>query len=96
LRYGRTKAFGGNAAGGQSAGEFAMETKYPLDYALETDDGAFRIVTEGDVSTYAAIVYRRLPDGPHTEVYRQPSSSRGDALANHDRVVEAVKAGTLP
>jgi hypothetical protein len=73
-----------------------METRYPLDYALETNDGSFRILTEGDVSTYATIIYRRLPDGPYTEVYRQPSASRADALANHDRVVEAVRAGTLP
>jgi hypothetical protein len=73
-----------------------METRYPLDYALETNDGSFRILTEGDVSTYATIIYRRLPDGPYTEVYRQPLASRADALANHDRVVEAVRAGTLP
>lgn len=73
-----------------------METRYPLDYALETDDGQFRIITEGDSSTFATVVYRRLPDGPHTEVYRAPSISRADALANHDRVVDAVKAGTLP
>jgi hypothetical protein len=73
-----------------------METKYPLDYALETDDGQFRIITEGTVPSFTTIVYRRLPDGPHTEVYREPSASRTDALAKHDRVVEAVKAGTLP
>jgi hypothetical protein len=73
-----------------------MEPKYPLDYALETDDGQFRVITERDASVFTTIVYRRLPDGPHTEVYREPAASRADALAKHDRVVEAVKAGTLP
>ena len=73
-----------------------METRYPLDCAVATDDGQFRVITEGDPSTYATIVYRRLPDGPHTEVYRQPATSRAEAMANHDRVVDAVKAGSLP
>jgi hypothetical protein len=73
-----------------------MDTKYPLDYALETDRGGFRIITNGDAAAYGTAIYRRLPDGPHTEVYREPATSMEDALAKHDRVVEAVIAGTLP
>lgn len=73
-----------------------METKYPLDHNFETDRGQFRVITDGDGAAYATTVYRRLPDGPHTEVYREPATSRADALARHDRVVDAVQAGTLP
>jgi hypothetical protein len=73
-----------------------MATSYPLDYELETGQGQFRIITNSNQGAYATTIYRRLPDGPHTEVYREQAATQQEAQATHDRIVEAVKGGTLP